>query len=254
MTPWRVRPSRTGVALDLGSARTRAWMSGRGVVLDVPTVTFADRTATYPVRRGVVVDPEGAALMLERLLSHRLPRFGRPLVVLTLPVPSGAAHRSAALTALEVLRPRTVLTVPTARAVALGACADLTRPLLVVDVGAHLTEVALLTEGAVTDAYRATLGTSDLDATTTYDDLIGAVAGMVTETLRRDRTVRSVEALVRGVLLSGGGALHPDFAPGLAKELNAPVDAVPAPDTAALRGAARVLTSAHRHPSAPRSA
>jgi rod shape-determining protein MreB len=187
----------SGIALDLGSARTRAWIAGRGMVLDVPTVTFPGTGAVHPIQRGTIVDTPGTARMLERLLGHRMPRIGRPLVVVTAPVLDGIAFRSAARTAVEVLRPRAVLTVPGARAVALAAGADHVRPLLVVDIGAHLTEVVLLADGAVTDARRAALDTGDLTDGTAPELITEAVTGMVTAMLRQDRTALTRTALRR---------------------------------------------------------
>ncbi|MER5197294.1 hypothetical protein ACWD3J_29145 [Streptomyces sp. NPDC002755] len=238
-----------GIALDLGSARTRAWMSGRRLILDVPTVTFPGAGATYPIQRGTIVDTPGTARMLNRLLGHRLPRFGRPLLILTTPVLGGIAYRTQARAAVEILRPRTVLTVPSARAVAVAAGADLTRPLLVVDLGAHLTEVTLLADGAVTDARHTALGTSDLDSLTPPTQITEAVAAMVTGMLEQDHTSQTLDALRRGALLAGGGALRPDITYRLTDRLRAPVQPVPAPHTAAVRGAARLLQAAHAHPS-----
>lgn len=235
----------SGIALDLGSARTRAWIAGRGMVLDVPTVTFPGTGAIHPIQRGTIVDTPGTARMLDRLLGHRMPRIGRPLVVVTAPVLDGLAFRTEARTAVEILRPRAVLTVPGARAVALAAGADHIRPLLVVDIGAHLTEVVLLADGAVTDARRAALGTSDLTHDTEPELITESVTGMVTAMLRQDRT-----ALSRGVLLSGGGALRPDITRDLPDRLGCPVQPVPSPHTAAVRGAAGLLAAAHHHPSA----
>ncbi|AKZ58942.1 hypothetical protein SAM23877_5897 [Streptomyces ambofaciens ATCC 23877] len=246
--PWPLPWHRGGVALDMGSARTRAWVAGRGLILDVPTVTFPGTGAVYPVQRGSLVDTEGAARMLGRLLAHRLPRFARPLVVLTAPVLDGYAYRTQARTAVEVLRPRGVLTVPSARAVALAAGADLSRPLLVVDLGARLTEVVLLVDGAVFDARRAALGTGDLDEATPSAAIGEAVADMTTSMLRQDRTSFTVDALGRGPLLAGGGALRPEITCHLADVLHTPLRAVPAPHTAAVRGAAQLLAAAHSHP------
>ncbi|GGP43614.1 rod shape-determining protein [Streptomyces calvus] len=239
----------TGLALDLGSARTRAWIAGRGMVLDVPTVTFPGSGAVHPVRRGTIVDTAGTARMLERLLGNRLPRIGRPLVVVAAPVLDGLAFRTAARAAVEVLRPRAVLTVPGARAVALAAGADHVRPLLVVDIGAHLTEAVLLADGAVTDARRTALGTTDLTGGTRPGDLTDAVVEMVTAMLRQDRTALTRTALRRGVLLAGGGALRPDITRDLPGRLGCPVQPVPSPHTAAVRGAAGLLAAAHHHPS-----
>ncbi|MFK0118198.1 rod shape-determining protein [Streptomyces sp. NPDC090994] len=252
--PWPLCRRCCGLALDLGSARTRAWISGRGALLDVPTVTFPGAGAHHPVQRGAIVDVPGTARMLDRLLGHRLPRLTRPLVVVTTPVLDGPVYRERARAAVRVLRPSAVLTVPSARAVALAAAADLARPLLVVDIGAHLTEVVLLSDGAVFDARRTALGTVDLadaDAGTDASAEIGeAVATMVTSMLRQDRTFLTADALSRGALLAGGGALRPDLTRRLIDRLRAPLRVVPAPHTAAVRGAARILRAAHGHPSA----
>ncbi|GGV27420.1 hypothetical protein GCM10010277_08950 [Streptomyces longisporoflavus] len=259
-----------GIALDLGSARTRVWTSGRRMILDVPTITFPGAGAgagagegagaAYPVQRGTIVDTPGTARMLDRLLGHRLPRFGRPLLILTTPVLGGIAYRAAARTAVEVLGPRSVLTVPTARAVAMAADADLSRPLLVVDIGAHLTEVTLLADGAVLDARHTALGTSDLDRRTlpeqiteAPEQITEAIVTMTTAMLEQDRTSQTLDALRRGPLLAGGGALRPEIIYPLTGRLHAPVRPVPAPHTAAVRGAAKLLQTAHTHPSVPAS-
>ncbi|CAM5702898.1 rod shape-determining protein [Streptomyces fumanus] len=247
--PWPLCRQCSGLALDLGSARTRAWISGRGAVLDAPTVTFPGTGAVRPVQRGAIVDVPGTARMLDRLLGHRLPRRARPLVVLTAPVLGGPAWRERARAAVAVLRPRAVLTVPAARAVALAADADLSRPLLVIDIGAHLTEVVLLVDGAVWDARRAALGTTDLSDAGTSAELSDAVGAMVASMRRQDRTSVTAGALRRGALLAGGGALRPDLTWRLLTGLRAPLRAVPAPHTAAVRGAAVVLRAAHAHPS-----
>lgn len=246
--PWPLCRQCGGVALDMGSARTRAWVSGRGMILDVPTVTFPGAGAVYPIQRGSIVDTRGTARMLDRLLGHRLPRFARPLVVVTAPVLDGFAYRTEARTAVEVLRPRGVLTVPAARAVALAAGADLSRPLLVMDIGAHLTEVVLLVDGAVFDARRTALGTGDIDDATPAARVAEAVVDMTTSMLRQDDTSLTVDALSRGPLLAGGGALRPDITCHLTAGLHAPLRAVPAPHTAAVRGAAKLLETAHSHP------
>lgn len=259
--PWPRCRRCHGIALDLGSSRTRAWMPGRGLVLDVPTVTFPGTDphdgggsggggTVRPVRRGEIVDTDGTARMLDRLLGHRLPRFGRPLLVLTAPVIGGVAYRSAARQAAGVLRPRSVLTVPAARAVAVAAGADTARPLLVLDVGAHVTEAVLLSEGTVTDARRIDLGTADLDGTRAAARRItDGVAEMMVAMLSQEQGTLVADALERGVLLAGGGALRPEIGYRLTGLLHASVTPVPAPHTAAVRGAAQLLEAAHTHPS-----
>ncbi|MEV3973011.1 rod shape-determining protein [Streptomyces sp. NPDC050698] len=250
--PWPLCRRCYGIALDMGSARTRVWLAGKGTVIDVPTVTFPGTGAVHPVRRGTIVDTAGCSRMLERLLGHRLPRLTRPMIVVTTPVLDGVAYRARARAVVEVLRPRSVLTVPSARSIALAADEDMSRPVIVVDIGAHLTEVVLLCDGAVTDAHRTTVGTDDLDGTTGPGQLVEAVVSMLTAIRRHDRTSLAAEALRRGVLLAGGGALHADLTHRLTARLKAPVRIVPAPHTAAVRGAAGFLQSAHTHPSVAR--
>ncbi|KUN84169.1 rod shape-determining protein [Streptomyces griseoruber] len=247
--PWPPCRQCCGLALDLGSDRTRVWIAGRPTILDIPAVTFPGAGAAHPIQRGAVIDVPGTARTLDRLLGHRLPRHPRPLVVVTTPVLDGPAYRDRARRAVQVLWPRAVLSVSTARAVALAADADLTRPLLVVDIGAHLTEVVLLVDGAVFDARRAALGTTDLTCAGAPADIGEAVTSMITSMLRQDRTARTAEALGRGPLLAGGGALRPDLVGRLGAGLHAPLRTVPAPHTAALRGAAKILRAAHTHPS-----
>jgi rod shape-determining protein MreB len=245
-----VRRPHPGLAIDLGSARTRAWLPGRGLVADAPTASAVGPGGSSPVRRGTVVDAEGAARLLGRLLGGYVPRSGhRPVVVLTTPVLCGDGDRAAALAALEVLRPRAVLTLDGVRAVALGTGADPARPLLVTDVGARLTEVALLEDGAVAAARRIPLGSADIGGATTAAALADAVVETVTGLLRDDPTARTLDALEGGLLLSGGGARRPDVVHRLARRLLTPVRPAPAPHTAAVRGAAAALSAARRHPS-----
>ncbi|GGY94811.1 hypothetical protein GCM10010365_11980 [Streptomyces poonensis] len=65
--PWPLCRQCCGLALDMGSARTRAWIAGRGMILDVPTVTFPG--ALHPIQRGAIVDIPGTARLLDRLRS-----------------------------------------------------------------------------------------------------------------------------------------------------------------------------------------
>ncbi|MQY11795.1 hypothetical protein SRB5_19140 [Streptomyces sp. RB5] len=246
--PWPRCPHCRGLALDLGSVRTRAWLSDPDLIVDVPTADGAAR----PVRRGAIVDPAGCARLLRRLLGDRLTGAARPLAIVTAPVLDGIAYRAAARTALAALRPHSVLTVPRARGIAVAAEAEPAGPLLVVDAGAQFTEVVLLCDGAVTDARRTAVGTADLESPA--EPLAEAVASMVTAMLRQDRTPLTATALRRGALLAGGGALDPRFAHRVGALLHAPPRVVGAPHTAAVRGAAKLLRAAHLHPSAAGSA
>ncbi|MHB9857578.1 rod shape-determining protein [Streptomyces sp. YIM S03343] len=246
--PWPSCRRCYGIALDLGSARTRAVVPGRGLILDAPTATARRPDGTHPGRRGTVIDAPACASMLDHLLDeNQLPRSLRPLVMITTPVLDGPAHRTAARAAVDVLHPRSVSTVPTARAVAEAAGTDLSRPLLVVDLGAQFIETVLLTDGAVSDARSTALATGDLETADAGD----AVVSMLTAMLHQDRTSVTLDALRRGILLSGGGALRPGISDHLTARLDTPIHLTPAPQTAAVRGAAELLDSTHTHPPTP---
>ena len=75
--PWPRCPLCCGLALDLGSARTRAWISGRGVVVHVPSVPRRDAGAPYPAGPGIRGEPLGSAGTLRQLLGPHLPRSTR---------------------------------------------------------------------------------------------------------------------------------------------------------------------------------
>lgn len=91
--PWPLCRRCCGIALDMGSARTRVWLAGKGTVVDVPTVTFPGTGAVYPVQRGTIIDTPGCSRMLQRLLGHRLPRFTRPMVHVAAAAVYGTVHR-----------------------------------------------------------------------------------------------------------------------------------------------------------------
>jgi rod shape-determining protein MreB len=225
-------------------------MPGEGLVIDVPTtMSTGAQGICFPVRRGHVVDLPGAVCLLDHLLGRRA-GLGNSIVVLTTPVLCVDEHRVSALAALEVLDARTVLTIDSVKAAAIGAGADLKQPLLVVDIGAHLTEVGLLVDGAVATPSRLDLGTSDLGAATTAADLVHWIVTAATDLLRdEDLGPQVVDALERGPLLTGGGALRPEITYQLARQLRAAVRSAPAPHLAAVRGAGLALIAADRHPS-----
>lgn len=246
--PWSACRRCPAIAIDLGSARTRAWTAGRQGIVDVPTVTGSDDLAAHPVQRGTIVDPAGTAGMLSRLLAHRIPNNAQPVIAFTMPVLSGQQHYTAAVGVLQVLRPRTVLALDSVMAIALGTGADPFRPLLVIDLGFHLTEVALLADGEIMTARREAMGTRDLEDSSPAD-LVTDITAVVTTMMRDDPVPQFVDALDRGPLLAGGGALRPELVSRLSAQLHAPVLPVPQPHTAAVRGAAQALRSAQHHPS-----
>lgn len=235
-------------AVDFGSGCVRLWTSGGGN-LSGPAASGRDTSAPL-VRHGRVLDEPGCVALLSRLigeLDEPVPAGG--VVVACRPVLSTPAEQQALRRVLtEVLAPSRLLLIDTVRAAAIGAGAA-AGGLLVVDVGAQLTEVALLEHGRVVAARRTDLGTRDLGR--------GAGATVVAEAVTRMigqlRGVPAAQPLLsaatrRGVLLVGDGATRPALTAQLVTRLRMPVHCAASPHRAAVNGAGVAAAAALRHP------
>lgn len=241
-----------GLAFDLGSSRTRAWVPGQGVVAD----TGADPAGDYghggrPVRRGRIVDTASCGRMLGRIADTVLGADrSDTVIVLSHPVLAGSGHRAAARDLLTALGPSSVIVLDSARAAAACAGPQDGGPLLVVDIGAELTEATLLVDGRIRDARLAETGTSDLEPGESPTAVVRAVLDMVMGMWRQDRHGALLGALRRGPLLAGGGALRPDITNRIGIRLGVPVRLTDDPATTVVRGAGLILGSVLRHASA----
>ncbi|MFB8117302.1 rod shape-determining protein [Streptomyces sp. NPDC055962] len=238
-----------GLAIDLGSSGTRAWVLGQGLVPCGPAGW--DEEAVRPVRRGRIVDAESCARLLDRVADRALGEHRRDsVIVLSHPVLAGPEHRSSARELLAALGPSGVVVLNSAGAAAACAGSPGRGPVLVVDMGAELTEVALLVDGAVVDARQADVGLSDFDALSLSSCVVRHVLGMIASMWREDRHGAVRGALRRGPVLTGGGALRSDVTARIADSLGVPVRVDHDPATAVVRGAALILGSALRAPGA----
>jgi len=238
----RLAPVR-GLAIDLGSSGTRAWVPGQGLVTGGPA-GWGDG-ARRPVRRGRIVDAESCAGLLGHLADTALGADRQDsVIVLSHPVLAGREHRAQARELLAALGVSGAVVLNSASAVA--ACAGQLDggPVLVVDMGAELTEVALLVDGTVVDARQADAGLSDLEPRLMPAELVRNVLDMITSMWREDKHGAVRGALRRGPVLTGGGALHSDVTDRIAGYLGVPVRIAHDPATAVVRGAALVLESA----------
>ncbi|MFH8514656.1 rod shape-determining protein [Streptomyces gelaticus] len=237
-----------GLALDLGSSRTRVWVPGHGVLADTDVCGEPGTGAGHgrPVRRGRIVDPESCGRMLGRIAETALgPDRTGTVIVLSHPVLAGARQRAEARELIAALGPTTVIAVDSARAAAhAGPCGG--GPLLVVDIGAGLTEATLLVDGRVRDARQAETGLGDLAPAQPPTAVVRAVLDMIMEMWKQDRHGAVLGALRKGPLLTGGGATRPDITNRIAVRLGAPVRLADDPATAVVRGAGMVLSSVLR--------
>ncbi|MFC7279166.1 cell shape-determining protein MreB [Paractinoplanes rhizophilus] len=247
MRPSESPATRTALAVDFGSSVAGVWAARRGTVSGPSGDAFAP--AGSLVRRGRVVDVDGCVAVLRQLVA----RYADPIpaggvVAACRPVLTSQDDQAAMRRVVEaVFEPARVAFIDTVRAAAIGSGAA-AGTLLVADLGAQLTEVALLQHGNVLAARRAEIGTRDLARGATADLIADIVARHVDELRDSAASVEMASASARGMLLVGDGAVHPELPVALAAALRMRVHRAAAPRTAALNGAGLAAMSLLRHP------
>lgn len=137
-----------------------------------------------------------------------------------------------------------VLLIDSVRAAAIGS-ATAAGVLLIADVGAELTEVALLVDGRIVGARRAAVGTHDPTSRGGPRPLAGVVTRLVADIVQNPRMRRlAAAALARGAVIVGDGATIPELTIRLAANLRAHVRPAYTPRLAALRGAGQAARAA----------
>ncbi|MET7393838.1 cell shape-determining protein MreB [Dactylosporangium sp. NPDC005572] len=237
------------VGVDVGSASTRIWLSGHGRLRATnPTPAAAERSAA--VVRGRIIDAEAVRAVLSGLLRDRQQPLPTGVVVVACrPVGSNAQAELALREVLtSVLEPARLLIVDTVRAAAMGSGAA-AGPLLIADVGARLTEIAVLSGGVIVAARRHDVGLHDDDGGTDPDAaIIAAVTDLIGQVRRQAGHRQAIAAAVRGgLLLVGGGAARPRLAARIAGAAGTSVRSPAAPHVAAVRGAGLAALSVLRH-------
>ncbi|MCA2218856.1 rod shape-determining protein [Jidongwangia harbinensis] len=239
--------SPTTLAVDLGSCTIGVWAARRGTVSGPCGDTSASVGSL--VRRGRVVDIDGCITLLSQL-ARQYPEPVPPggVVVACRPVLATDADQDGTRRVLDaVFAPTRLLFIDTVRAAAIGSGAH-AGTLLVVDVGAELTEVALLQDGRVIAARRTEIGTRDVKRGATVDLISDNVLRHVDDLRAGSDALDLRAAGARGVLLVGDGALYPGLAPAISGMLRVRVHRAAAPRTAALNGAGLAAMSLLRHP------
>jgi len=241
----------SAIAVDLGSGQTRIWVVGHGMRI-ARTFGNGHGQVRELVRRGRVVNGADCVRLLAELsnvVAGSLPVGS--VVVACRPVRSTPSDDDALRRVMgDVFAPSRVLLIDSVRAAAIG-CGAASGVLMVVDVGAQLTEVAVLVDGRVAGARCAETGTSD----STPDGRPRLLAGVVTrlvDDLRRTAHLRrlTAAALARGILVVGDGATMPELTSRLADNLRVPVRPAPSPRVVTLSGAGLAAMAACRHPGA----
>jgi rod shape-determining protein MreB len=188
---WPLWRRGTLCGLDLGSSRTRLALAGQGLLIDQPSVVarrplqgkqmdyraagamaciLAERlpegwSLVWPIRAGHLVDGEAGTFLIRRLLEdHGLSKRWWPTVaVVAVFADAPPVQRQLLAEVLGRTGVRSVHYVAQSLAAALGADVPVhsSRALLVVHVGAHRTEVAVLALGMVLNAETFVMGGDD---------------------------------------------------------------------------------------------
>jgi rod shape-determining protein MreB len=186
---YRTGLARRDMAIDLGTASTRVYVGGYGIVLSEPTVLAVDPrngeiqavgrqaqhllerpqdevVAVRPVREGVVADFG----LTERLLGHIIRRiqqnrWAHPQVVMCVPPDVNGIHASALGRACLSAGAREVFLMETPIAAALGAGLAVAEPAasMVLDVGAGHSTCGVISLGGIVASQSVAVGSDELN-------------------------------------------------------------------------------------------
>ncbi len=178
------------IGLDLGTSNTRMFVKGKGIILRSPTVVTVDKEsdrvvalgreakmmigktpsnmeAFRPIRNGVVSDFEVTTLMLREYFvrTESLSLFNRPVVLVSTPENCTEVERLAVENAIFAAGAKAVGTVRSSIAAAVGAGLKINDPrgCMIVDIGAGMTQVAVISSGRIIKSRAIKLGGDKLD-------------------------------------------------------------------------------------------
>jgi len=159
------------MGIDLGTANTLVYVSGKGIVLQEPSVVAIDQdekvplavgedakrmlgrtpgnvVALRPLRDGVIADFDTAELMLKHFISrvHEGKTLVAPRVVIGIPSGVTGVERRAVMDAASQAGARDVYLIDEPVAAAIGAGLPVAEPTgnMIIDIGGGTTEVAVL--------------------------------------------------------------------------------------------------------------
>lgn len=158
------------MGIDLGTANTLVYVSGKGIVLQEPSVVAIDQDlkvplavgedakkmlgrtpgnviALRPLRDGVIADFDMAELMLQHFIKQvQEGRTASPKVVIGIPSGVTGVERRAVMEAAQQAGARDVYLIDEPVAAAIGAGLPVAEPTgnMIIDIGGGTTEVAVL--------------------------------------------------------------------------------------------------------------
>ncbi len=168
------------VGIDLGTANTLIWVSGKGIVIREPSVVArskkikdilaignsakkmmgrapANIEIIRPLRDGVIADFDATEAMLSYYIKkihetgNILPKIPRPRVVIGIPAGVTEVERRAVADVVLTAGAREVHLIQEPMAAAIGADIDVLKPdgIFIVDIGGGTSEMAVISLGGV---------------------------------------------------------------------------------------------------------
>ncbi len=165
------------MGIDLGTANTLVYVSGKGIVLQEPSVVAIDQnekiplavgneakqmlgrtpgnvSVVRPLRDGVIADFDHAELMLKQFIRrvHEGKTLVSPRIIIGIPSGITDVERRAVMEAASQAGAREVFLIDEPMAAAIGAGLPVTEPTgnMIIDIGGGTTEVAILSlQGSV---------------------------------------------------------------------------------------------------------
>mgnify|MGYP001793284533 FL=1 len=183
------------MGIDLGTANTLVYVSGKGIVLQEPSVVAIDQdknnplavgedakkmlgrtpgnvTALRPLRDGVIADFDTAELMLKHFITRVSEgRLVPPRIVIGIPSGVTGVERRAVMEAAAQAGAREVYLIDEPVAAAIGAGLPVADPTgnMIIDIGGGTTEVAVLSlQGTVLSESVRVAGDELSDAISQY--------------------------------------------------------------------------------------
>lgn len=178
------------IAIDLGTANTRVYVKGKGIILREPSVVAINKvtseilavgqtaremlgrtpdniTALKPLKDGVIADFDGTRLMLSHFIEKVMPKslLNKPRVVICVPSGVTDVEERAVEEVVERAGAKEVYLMeePMAAAIGAGLKVDSPEGTMIVDIGAGTTEVAVLSLGGIVVAKSIRIGGDELD-------------------------------------------------------------------------------------------
>jgi rod shape-determining protein MreB and related proteins len=166
----------SNLAIDLGTANTLVYATGKGIVVDEPSIVAMNRstgevegvgntardmlgrTPGYivtirPMRDGVIADFDAAQQMLHSFIqkAHRRKKLVHPKIIVGVPSETTEVEKRAVLDAAYRAKASEVHLVEQAIVAAIGAGLSVTEPVgsMVVDIGGGTTDLAVISLGGI---------------------------------------------------------------------------------------------------------